>query len=453
MHSDKKDILEDSKEDGSNRKSRTEDLPDDVKYALEMIQQMEVSKKENSSIEEYKNSLLSSELLSKQSFEDLSIPEDIIKALRAMEFKNPSTIQQRSIPEIAKGGDVAFQSHSGSGKTIAFLVGALSVIDRSVNAPQVIIVTPTRDLSKQISSVLENFKKTIEFTMLQALPDVVENMNLRRLKEQILIGAPGTIKRIVSDLESPAIKMVILDEADALLEDDMGAQTVSVVKKIRNKQLVLFSATFSTKMKEIISMLSKNIKTFYLEETKVKPDNITQFYMEVPEKNKISTLLKLYEMMAIGQSIVFVHTRNKAETVQQNLKRDGFDAALLHGQLSKEERDRVISDFKEGKIKALVTTNVLSRGLDVPQLNLAVNYDIPRKQSGSVDIETYIHRIGRTGRFNRAGVSITFSTGEADKMDLLSIQRSISSQIKYVTLEALSTAIQENQKSDQEDDD
>ncbi|EIJ87821.1 ATP-dependent RNA helicase DDX19/DBP5 [Nematocida parisii] len=440
--------------DIGSKKKGTEELPDDIKYALEMIQQMEVSKKENSSIEEYKNSLLSSELLSKQTFEELAIPEDIIAALRSMEFKNPSTIQQKSIPEIAKGGDVAFQSHSGSGKTIAFLVGALSALDKSVKSPQIVIITPTRDLSKQISSILEKFSKSIEFTMLQALPDVVEKMDVSRISEQILIGAPGTIKKIVTGLSNNStIKMVILDEADALLDADMGGQTVSVVKKIKNKQLVLFSATFSVKMKEVIAMLSKSIKTWYLEETNIKPDNITQFYMEMSENQKTKTLLKLYEMMSIGQSIVFVHTRNKAELVQQNLKKDGFDADVLHGQLLKSQRDQVISDFKSGKTKALVTTNVLSRGLDVPQLNLAVNYDIPRKQSGAVDIETYVHRIGRTGRFNRAGVSITFSTGESDKMDLLSIQRAIGSQIKYTTLEALSQAIQENQKSDDESDD
>ncbi|KAI5129268.1 ATP-dependent RNA helicase DDX19/DBP5 [Nematocida parisii] len=440
--------------DIGSKKKGTEELPDDIKYALEMIQQMEVSKKENSSIEEYKNSLLSSELLSKQTFEELAIPEDIIAALRSMEFKNPSTIQQKSIPEIAKGEDVAFQSHSGSGKTIAFLVGALSALDKSVKSPQIVIITPTRDLSKQISSILEKFSKSIEFTMLQALPDVVEKMDVSRISEQILIGAPGTIKKIVTGLSNNStIKMVILDEADALLDADMGGQTVSVVKKIKNKQLVLFSATFSVKMKEVIAMLSKSIKTWYLEETNIKPDNITQFYMEMSENQKTKTLLKLYEMMSIGQSIVFVHTRNKAELVQQNLKKDGFDADVLHGQLLKSQRDQVISDFKSGKTKALVTTNVLSRGLDVPQLNLAVNYDIPRKQSGAVDIETYVHRIGRTGRFNRAGVSITFSTGESDKMDLLSIQRAIGSQIKYTTLEALSQAIQENQKSDDESDD
>ncbi|OAG30031.1 ATP-dependent RNA helicase DDX19/DBP5 [Nematocida sp. ERTm5] len=446
--------VESNAADKNSKKKSTDELPDDIKYALEMIQQMEVSKKENSSIEEYKNSLLSSELLSKQTFEELAIPEDIIAALRSMEFKNPSTIQQKSIPEIAKGGDVAFQSHSGSGKTIAFLVGALSALDKNVKSPQIVIITPTRDLSKQISSILEKFSKSIEFTMLQALPDVVEKMDVSRISEQILIGAPGTIKKIVTGLSNNStIKMVILDEADALLDADMGGQTVSVVKKIKNKQLVLFSATFSVKMKEVIAMLSKSIKTWYLEETNIKPDNITQFYMEMSENQKTKTLLKLYEMMSIGQSIVFVHTRNKAELVQQNLKKDGFDAAVLHGQLLKNQRDQVISDFKSGKIKALVTTNVLSRGLDVPQLNLAVNYDIPRKQSGAVDIETYVHRIGRTGRFNRAGVSITFSTGDSDKMDLLSIQRAIGSQIKYTTLEALSQAIQENQKSDDESDD
>lgn len=429
--------------------TKESELPDDVKYALEMLRQMEVFKKETN-MEEYKNSLLSSELLSKQTFEELQIPEKIIKALRALEFKNPSTIQQKSIPEIATGTDVAFQSHSGSGKTVAFLTGALSSLDAAVKKPQIIIITPTRDLSKQIYAVLEKFKEFTEFTSLQALPDIVETIDISSLDSQILIGSPGTLKKIVTHLpETSSIKMVILDEADALLQDDMGAQTVSLVKKIKQKQLVLFSATFSTKMKEVIYTLSREIKTWYLEESNVKPQNITQFYMEVPEKEKQTVLHKLYEMISIGQSIIFIHTREKADRVQKALRSDGFDSELLHGQLTKEERDKAIADFKKGEVKVLVTTNVLSRGLDVPQLNLAVNYDIPRTQAGTVDIETYVHRIGRTGRFNRAGVSITFVSGEKDRMDLLSIQKAVNAQVKYITLDGLRKAIAENQKQEE----
>ncbi|KAI5191113.1 ATP-dependent RNA helicase DDX19/DBP5 [Nematocida minor] len=452
MHNKKEDDNLDLVPEDSNR-SRGMDLPDDVRFALEMINQMEVSKKENSSAEEYKNSLLSSELLSKNSFEDLSIPENIIKALRSLDFKNPSAIQQKSIPEIAKGDDVAFQSHSGSGKTIAFLVGALSVLDIETKCPQIIIITPTRDLSKQISAVLEKFKETIDFTSLQALPDIIEERAEPEITEQIIVGSPGTIKKILRDFKNiNNVKMVILDEADALLEEDMGAQTVSVVNKIRNKQLVLFSATFSSRMKEAIAVLSKKVKTWYLEESSIKPANITQFYMEVSENKKQETLRKLYELISVGQSIIFVHSRDKAADVQRDLKKDGFDSELLHGQLTKSDRDEVISRFKKGEIKVLVTTNVLSRGLDVPQLNLAVNYDMPKKITGGPDIETYVHRIGRTGRFNRAGVSITFITGEKDRSDLLAIQRAVGSQIKYITLEALTKAITEKQKLEDSDD-
>lgn len=446
-----------SKKDSEQSRQETDkysDLPEDVRCALEMISQMEISKKENQSTEEYKNSLLSSELLSKSSFEDLKIPEIVVKALRSMDFKNPSTIQQKSIPEIATGNDVAFQSHSGSGKTIAFLVGALSKIDLEVKEPQVVIITPTRDLSKQIYAVLEKFKETIEFTSLQALPDIMEERQGGSVTEQILIGSPGTMKRVLQSVTNTRkIKMVILDEADALLQEEMGAQTVSVVRKIPEKQLVLFSATFSNEMKGAIKMLSREIKTWYLEESNIKPDNITQFYMEVDERKKQETLRKLYEMISVGQSIIFVETRDKAGSVQRDLKRDGFDSELLHGQLTKPERDDVINRFKNGEIKVLVTTNVLSRGLDVPQLNLAVNYDMPRKMTGGADVETYVHRIGRTGRFNRAGVSVTFITGERDRADLATIQRAVSSPIKYINLDSLKKAITEKQKLEEIDDD
>jgi len=418
---------------------------DPVQAALKMLSQMEVSKKENTSLEEYKKSLLESELISSSTFEELKIPEAIIESLHLLGFKNPSIIQKQSIPEISMKQNVAFQSHSGSGKTIAFIIGALMCLDLEKKKTQVIIISPTRDLSAQIFGVLEKFKETVKFTSFLAHPDRVEDNT--QITEQVVVGAPGTIKKILYRYIDPScVKMVVLDEADALLGADGGMTTIAAIKKIPKKQIVMFSATFNEEMKKTIPAIAENVKTWYLEEKDVKPDNIMQFYMEVEEREKIKTLIQIYEMIPVGQSIIFVQTREKAAEVCKMLKEDCFDCELLHGTLEKEERDEVIKKFKNGEIKVLVTTNVLSRGLDVPQLNMAVNYDLPRLHTGGVDLETYIHRIGRTGRFSRAGVSITFIGGRRDPEEFMKIQKSLDYNIQFITIAALKTAISENVK-------
>ncbi|KAI5187447.1 ATP-dependent RNA helicase DDX19/DBP5 [Nematocida homosporus] len=423
------------------KEKEEEEISPDVQAAIEMLKQMEISKKENESLEEYKKSLLSSELLSKSTFEEISISEVIIKALRAQGFKTPSSIQAKSIPEIATGKDVAFQSHSGSGKTIAFIVGALNKLDLSDKSSQVVIVAPTRDLSRQIYAVLETFKPIVQFTSFLAVAGQIDSST--KVEGQIIVGSPGSTKSVVlRHIDPKKIKMVILDEADAMLADETGQVITMMLNRIPQKQLVLFSATFSEHMKSIINKHCRNgIKTFYSERANVKPDNITQFYIETTESKKTSTLLELFGMVSSGQVIVFTAKRDRAEEICRDLGEDGFDSTVLHGQLSVEQRDKAIAEFKDGSIKVLITTNVLSRGIDVPQLNLAINYDVPRTMTGSPDIETYIHRIGRTGRFNRAGVSVTFISGERDLKDLVAIEKAVNGKIQYITMDAMKEAI------------
>ncbi|KAI5180236.1 ATP-dependent RNA helicase DDX19/DBP5 [Nematocida sp. AWRm80] len=424
------------------------EVPPQLKAAMDMLSQMEFSKRENEDQEEYKKTLLTSELIAECSFEDLKIPESIISALKGMEFKNPSIIQQKSIPEMEKRIDVAFQSHSGSGKTIAFIIGALMTVNLSVKEAQVIIMSPTRDLAKQIFEVLERFKEKVKFTSRLSVKELVRQAtDSEPITEQIVVGTPGTLKNAIQHRMNPStIKAVILDEADQILTETLGTQTISLLKRIPKKQLILFSATFNDQMKAAIKMVSKEIKTFYLESNDVKPANITQFYIETSETDKPKVLLELYSLIPVGQSIIFVESKHKTEKVLKILAEDGFDADVMHGDTSVDERDRILKKFKDGEIKALVTTNLLSRGIDVPQVNLAVNYDIPRDGNRNLDIETYIHRIGRTGRFNRVGVSVTLVKDQTEIKELYQLQRFIKEPIKLVTLDSLKEAIQKKQE-------
>lgn len=434
-------------EDEEEKKKEEEEKKTDkaLEIAMEMLKSMDISNTENKDVSKYESALLDSSLLSKDTFESLKIPEDIIKTLYLLGYKVPSKIQQEAIPLIVEGKDIVCQSHSGSGKTIAFVVGTLLSIDLSVNKTQAIIISPTRELTSQIEHILSKFTKNTKFTSFLCLKEHASMEEV--VDKQVVVGTPGTLKLLIHKgiVDGSEVKLVVLDEADALLSDDsIGSQTISALRKIKKKQVILFSATFNEDMKRVVSTLTRDPHLIYLEKSNLKPKNIGQFYMEVHDADKIKTLIKIYSLITVGQSIIFVATRGRAEFVQKTLSRDGFDASLLHGQLDAEERDRVIGQFKDGDVKVLVTTNVLSRGLDVPQLNLAVNYDIPRTVTGDPDYETYIHRIGRTGRFNRTGISIDFVSSPADLKTVISIEDKIGHKIKRLDLKSLETAVEKS---------
>lgn len=379
------------------------------------------------------------ELISNSSFESMNLKEDLMKGIYSMGLEKPTLIQNLAIPHIIKGKNVAFQSKSGTGKTIAFAIGALQKAEPK-KGPQILIISPTRELCMQIGTVVKRLGDKADLNVCFALGDY----NEKTINEEIVIGAPGKIISLVNNsiLNPEQIQMIILDEADDLISNQAFiAITLKLLRKFEKSQKVFFSATYSELSQKALTKLAPSTEQFL--EKNEKADKIQLYYIEVSKNKKIDALKSLFEYLTVAQSIIFVATKATADFVSKIMIEDGFSVSLIHGNLTPAERDSGLADFLHAKTKILVSTNVFARGMDIPQVNLIVNFDIPNF-SPDEDQQTYIHRIGRSGRFNRSGFVIDFVSGEDDLKVLGNIQSGIGSISKKFTLEALHEAFIED---------
>ncbi|KAN0113613.1 P-loop containing nucleoside triphosphate hydrolase protein [Russula decolorans] len=367
----------------------------------------------------------SSPLYSVKSFEELGLHADLLKGIYDMGFTKPSKIQESALPLLLRDPpqNMIGQSQSGTGKTAAFVLTMLSRVDFTKNKPQALCLAPSRELARQIMSVIAAMGKftpvQTEYAIKDHLPRGVSNITAH-----VVVGTPGTmielIRRRVIDVSD--VKVFVLDEADNMLDKDgLGDQTLRVkntLPRSEQTQIILFSATFPDHVRSFASNFAPNANKIELKRNELSVDSIRQFYMDCKsEEHKYEVLVSLYHLLTIGQSIIFCQQRRTADRIAQRMVAEGHKVASLHGAKEGSERDSIIDGFREGREKVLITTNVISRGIDVLQVNMVVNYDLPLMNdregtSGSgdpqPDIETYIHRIGRTGRFGRKGISINF---------------------------------------------
>ncbi|KAI0264367.1 DEAD-domain-containing protein [Gloeopeniophorella convolvens] len=354
----------------------------------------------------------SSPLYSVKSFEELGLHADLLKGVYDMGFTKPSKIQESALPLLLRDPpqNMIGQSQSGTGKTAAFVLTMLSRVDFTKNKPQALCLAPSRELARQIMSVVAAMGKftpvQTEYAIKDHLPRGVTNITAH-----VIVGTPGTmtelIRRRVIDVTD--VKVFVLDEADNMLDKDgLGDQTLRVKNMLQRNsqtQIILFRPP------------SRTTSAHRLKRNELAVDSIRQFYMDCKsEEHKYDVLVSLYHLLTIGQSIIFCQQRRTADRIAQRMTAEGHKVASLHGAKEGGERDAIIDGFREGREKVLITTNVISRGIDVLQVNMVVNYDLPlmndREGTGGgdqqPDIETYIHRIGRTGRFGRKGISINF---------------------------------------------
>lgn len=354
-----------------------------------------------------------SPLYSVKSFDDLGLSPELLKGLYAMKFTKPSKIQEKALPLLLSNPptNMIGQSQSGTGKTAAFSLTMLSRVDVSIKAPQCICLSPTRELARQNLEVVQTMGKFTGITSQLVIPDSVERNE--KVTSQVLVGTPGIVMSLSKkrQLDLSKVKVYVLDEADNMLDaQGMGDQSVRVKRLLpKTCQLVLFSATFPTKVREFAEKLVPNANSISLKQEELNVDAIKQLYMDcADEKEKYKMLNELYGLLTIASSIIFVATKNTADHLYKQMKQEGHKISVLHANLENSERDRLIDDFREGKSKVLITTNVLARGIDIPSVSMVVNYDLPVDKDGKPDPSTYLHRIGRTGRFGRTGVSISF---------------------------------------------
>lgn len=370
-----------------------------------------------------------SPLYSVKSFEELGLAPELLKGLYAMKFQKPSKIQERALPLLLHNPpkNMIAQSQSGTGKTAAFSLTMLTRVDTTLgDVTQAICLAPSRELARQTLEVIQEMGKFTKITSQLIVPDSFAKN--QAIKANVVVGTPGTVLDLMRRklIQLSQVKIFVLDEADNMLDKQgLGDQCIRVKKFLpKTAQLVLFSATFDESVRAYAKRVVPEANTLELQRNEVNVGAIKQLYMDCNDENhKFEVLCELYGLLTIGSSIIFVSTKKTANVLYAKLKQEGHQVSILHGDLQSQERDRLIDDFREGRSKVLITTNVLARGIDIPSVSMVVNYDLPTLANGQPDPATYIHRIGRTGRFGRRGVAISFVHDKKSYTTLSAIQK------------------------------
>ena len=405
-------------------KSQPEKTADSIKPAEKLVPKVEEkkTKQEDSNLisSEYEVKVKladiqadpNSPLYSAKSFDELGLAPELLKGIYAMKFQKPSKIQERALPLLLHNPprNMIAQSQSGTGKTAAFSLTMLTRVNPEDASPQAICLAPSRELARQTLEVVQEMGKFTKITSQLIVPDSFEKN--KQINAQVIVGTPGTVLDLMRRklMQLQKIKIFVLDEADNMLDQQgLGDQCIRVKRFLpKDTQLVLFSATFADAVRQYAKKIVPNANTLELQTNEVNVDAIKQLYMDCKnEADKFDVLTELYGLMTIGSSIIFVATKKTANVLYGKLKSEGHEVSILHVDLHTQERDRLIDDFREGRSKVLITTNVLARGIDIPTVSMVVNYDLPTLANGQADPATYIHRIGRTGRFGRKGVAIS----------------------------------------------
>ena len=336
-----------------------------------------------------------------------------------MNFRKPSKIQERALPLLLRDPptNLIGQSQSGTGKTAAFVLNMLTRCNLSTKQPQALVLAPSRELARQILGVVQTmgrFMEGLETTI--AVPDPTKRG--QQYQGQIIVGTPGTVMDLLRrrQLDARGIKILVLDEADNMLAEQGLGDQCKRVKGFLPKaiQVVLFSATFPKHVLVFAEQFAPNANVITLKHEELTVEGIKQFFFDCDsEETKYGTLVKFYGLLTISSSIIFCKLKSTAQEIERRMIADGHQVAHLSSALEGAERDKVLDRFRNGQAKVLITTNVLARGIDVESVTMVVNYDIPELRDGKADPETYLHRIGRTGRFGRVGVAVSFITDQA----------------------------------------
>ena len=360
----------------------------------------------------------SSHLSSARTFQELNLPKYLLDAIFEMGFERPSAIQEEALPRILANPprNIIGQAQSGSGKTAAFVIGMLFRIQIDTPAtPQALCITPTRELAVQIVNKcikpMAAHMAGLSVRLALAGDQIARGS---KVEAHLIVGTPGKVVDWLKrrTIDSKNIKVFVLDEADNMVAEGGHRANSLLAKKMMPRicQSLFFSATFPPEVVDFASKMVQNPDKILIAAGPefLVLDVIKQLWIDTQsyDGGKLAFLSDIYSLLTIGQSIVFVGTKRDADNVHQTLTEEGFSCSLLHGKVEHEDRDATMEAFRNGESNVLITTNVLARGVDVDNVCLVVNYDIPVDRDGQPDFDTYLHRIGRTGRFGRKGTAI-----------------------------------------------
>ena len=408
--------------DRDRGRGRDRDARDDIKGSHDEEMRTDHDKDENISFETSKGVSVTS------TFDAMGIREDLLRGLYSYGFEKPSAIQQRAIMPICSGRDVIAQAQSGTGKTSMISLALCQMLDTSTREVQALVLSPTRELATQTEKTalaLGNFM-SVQVHACIGGRSVGEDAKVLDRGVHIVSGTPGRVFDMIKrrNLRTRNIKTLVLDEADEMLNKGFKEQIYDVYRYLPPEtQVVLVSATLPVEVLEMTSKFMTDPIRILVKRDELTLEGIKQLFVEVEKEEwKFDTLCDLYDTLTITQAVIFCNTKKKVDWLTEKMRANNFTVSAMHGDMPQKERDAIMGEFRGGTTRVLITTDVWARGIDVQQVSLVINYDLPNNR------ENYIHRIGRSGRYGRKGVAINFVKAD-DVAVLRDIEQYYSTQI------------------------
>ena len=355
-------------------------------------------------------------------FEKMGLSEALLRGIYAYGFSTPSAVQSRAIVPIVSGRDVIAQSQSGTGKTAVFCIGALQSLELALPETQVLILSPTRELAEQSQKVLLALGDAMNVKCHACIGGTSIGEDLKRLERgvHVVSGTPGRVYDMIQRraLRTRALKMLVIDEADEMLNAGFKDQIYDIYRYLPPAtQVVLVYATLPVEVLDMTRKFMNQPLRVLVKRDELTLEGIKQFFVAVEKEEwKFDTLCDLYDTLTITQAVIFCNTKKKVDWLATKLREANFTVVAMHGDMAQREREAIMTEFRSGSSRVLITTDIWGRGIDVQQVSLVINYDLPTNR------ENYIHRIGRSGRFGRKGVAINFVSNE-DKQALHDIEQ------------------------------
>jgi len=369
-------------------------------------------------------------------WDEFELNPELLRGIYAHGFEKPSPIQSKAIYPILQGSDVIAQAQSGTGKTGSFSIGLLSKIDISKNYNQALVMVPTHELAHQITNVINNLSSMMIGIRIKTIvggSSIDEDVDgMRNNPPHIVVGCPGRIYDMIRrrHINANKFKIVVLDEADEMLSSGFKEQVYNIFKYLnKNVQIALFSATLPNNIFQITHKFMRNPIKICVKAESLTLEGIKQYFIAVnDDREKFITLKNLYQHISVSQCIIYTNSIKRVIYLYEAMKEDGFPVCCIHSNMDKYERENVIREFRKGSSRVLISSNVTSRGIDIQQVAVVINFDVPR------DVHNYLHRIGRSGRWGRKGTGINLIT-RRDIQKMKDIEQYYSTQIEELPSE------------------
>mmetsp|Transcript_12531 Transcript_12531/g.21751 ORF Transcript_12531/g.21751 Transcript_12531/m.21751 type:complete len:394 (-) Transcript_12531:174-1355(-) len=368
------------------------------------------------------------------SFDDLDLQEGLLRGIYSYGFEKPSAIQQRAIRPVLDGRDTIGQAQSGTGKTATFVIGSLQRIDYGHRACQSLMLAPTRELAQQIHKVVLALGDYLKVKCHACIGGTSVRDDIDRLRDgqHVVVGTPGRVYDMISKrhLRIDDLLTFVLDEADEMLSRGFKDQIYDIFKTLPpNVQVCLFSATMPPEILDMTTKFMRDAVRILVKKDELTLEGIRQFYVAIEKEEwKLDTLCDLYETLTITQAIIYCNTRRKVDYLAAEMTKRDFTVSTMHADLDQKERDLIMREFRSGSSRVLISTDLLARGIDVQQVSLVINFDLPQ------NMENYLHRIGRSGRFGRKGVAINF-VANSDVRTMKDIEKYYHTQIEEMPMD------------------